>query len=149
MKIAFAAILALSASAFPAFASNGDCEFPAETRSVIYLGDPCDLIEPEVVEAEEIAKADPNGALVNANGMPTSMPVVMRPSMDSEPVPAEAAPAAASAPADTAKPKGDETKPAPVAEADKPKEPEQQASAPAPEQPLPPVAPQQEGEELN
>lgn len=130
MKLAIAAFLALSATAVPAMANNGGCVFPEASQSVVYLGDPCDLIEPEVIEAEEVANTDPNSALVDAYGMPTSVPVVMRPSMDAAPVSASAepvaTPAAETAPAKEA-PAGD------TAEVKEEATPEASGEQPAPQ----------------
>jgi hypothetical protein len=82
-----------------------------QVSSIIMLGDdaPCaeSACDPEedieVVDAGSAAGS--SGALVDQYGMPTNMPIVMRPSMDTpvaEPVPDAAAPATTSAPAPAA-----------------------------------------------
>ena len=58
----------------------------SDISSIVYVGDPdpcadnaCGTDEPAVEEASN----DSNAALVDAYGMPTNMPVIMRPSVDS------------------------------------------------------------------
>lgn len=79
-----------------------------EISSVIMLGEP-DPCFAEACAAEEDVEivdagsaAGSSGALVDQYGMPTNMPVVIRPSMDmpaADPAPQPAAPAEAAAPA--------------------------------------------------
>ncbi|MGB8819081.1 MAG: hypothetical protein WCC66_14285 [Rhizobiaceae bacterium] len=92
--------LSLTGNAFAGsiIALGGD---QASISSIIKLGEP-DPCASNACGAEEVTAADPESAtaagsaLVDQNGMPTNMPVVMRPSMDTAPVdaPAAAAPVA-------------------------------------------------------
>jgi hypothetical protein len=126
LKTLAASALLSALAAAPAFAQSGDNEITYISPSIIMIGtpDPCDnggCEEPTVITA----KADGNAALVDANGMPTSMPVIMRPSVDTTvimPAPeTAAAPAIApAAPATAAEPTPEvtaEAAPAPVQQA--------------------------------
>ena len=109
-------------------------ETPADAvRSFVHLGDPDPCAddacadEPEVISAD--TSSDSNAALVDSFGMPTNMPVIMRPSMDTPQAPAAvtaSAPAAAAPAAATQQPK---QQPQPIVETPK------VAPAPVVEQP--------------
>jgi hypothetical protein len=78
------AILFSAAAATPSFADSADNEITVISPSVIQIGsvDPCDngaCDEEEVASTEE--PGDRNGALIDAYGMPTSVPVVIRPTV--------------------------------------------------------------------
>ncbi len=63
---------------------------PSNSRSsIIRLGDPDPCADHACDAQDELASAnsDSNAALVDAFGMPTNMPVIMRPSMDTPPAP--------------------------------------------------------------
>ncbi len=110
---------------------------PEAASSIITLGDP-DPCADDACAEEAVASADPsadsNAALVDIYGMPTNMPVIMRPSMDTPDAPAATAAAdpAATAPAAAPAPAQQQPvqQPAPVVETPK-VEP-----APAVEQPV-------------
>lgn len=115
-----------------------------QVSSIIYLGEPdpcadgaCDD-DAEVISAD--ADNDSNAALVDIYGMPTNMPVIMRPSMDAPAaadVPA-AQPAPAAAP--STEPQQPKQEPEPVVEQPK-QEPAPVAEQPAAEQPQQPASP--------
>ena len=136
MKLALAAFVFIAGSAMPAAASPAViCAEPPASPSVIYYGDACDFAEPAPVADEEVASAgDGNAPLVNQLGMPTSMPVVMRPSLDVVPsegtAPAESPATTAAAPVTNAAP---ETAVAPAGN-------QQTAATPPPQQPNAPAA---------
>ncbi len=100
----------------------------SSVSSIIALGDPDPCAE-NGCDDENVASAGPsddsNAALVDIYGMPTNMPVIMRPSMDT-PTTTAAADPAATAPAAPATPT---QQPAPVVETPK------MEPAPAVEQP--------------
>lgn len=101
-----------------------------QISSIIMLGDECmDCgVEEDVEVVDAGSAAGSSGALVDQYGMPTNMPVVMRPSMDA---PAEATPSPDAAAPAVATPQTVETpQPEPVKV-----EPAPQEQAPAPEQP--------------
>ncbi|MGL4488742.1 MAG: hypothetical protein ACRCU5_04780 [Rhizobiaceae bacterium] len=111
VKIAAASLLFSAMLAAPALAETGDNVVHYISPSIIMIGtpDPCDNggCEEEVAEVEPTA--DRNAALVDAYGMPTNMPVIMRPTTDVSAVPAAqtasapatSEPAAPSAPVET------------------------------------------------
>ncbi len=116
----------------------------SDVSSIVYLGDPdpcadnaCGTDEPVVEEASN----DGNAALVDSYGMPTHMPIIMRPSVDNG-TPEAPKETAAAKPADTAKPDAAAT-PAPAAPT--PATPAPATPAPAQVAPAPvapaPVAP--------
>ncbi len=78
-----AAGFSLSSASASSLASDGPMQKKA-WPSIIYLGDPdpCgnNACEPQEAAAEPVS--DKNAALVDAFGMPTHMPIIMRPSMD-------------------------------------------------------------------
>ena len=92
---------------------------PTAVSSIIRLGEPDPCAdnacgdEPEVISAD--TSGDSNGALVDSFGMPTNMPIIMRPSVDKQETPATTT---ASAPA-AAAPSGVTQQPAPVVETPK------------------------------
>jgi hypothetical protein len=115
----------------------------SDISSIVYIGDPdpcadnaCGTDEPAVDEASN----DDNAALVDSYGMPTHMPVIMRPSVDNG-TPEAPKDTAAAKPADTAKPDAAATPTAPATPAPTTPAP----AAPAPVAPAPvapaPVAP--------
>ncbi len=125
-------------AAAPAFAQPGDNEITYISPSIIMIGtpDPCDDggCEEDVAAVE--SKSDSNAALVDAYGMPTSMPVIIRPSVETPaaqapaaatPAPAATTPAAPAATPETTAAAPAEPAPAPVAQAD---------AAPAPKKKL-------------
>jgi pyruvate dehydrogenase E2 component (dihydrolipoamide acetyltransferase) len=131
-----AASLLLSAfAATPAFAESGDNVITYISPSIIMIGtpDPCDdggcAEEVAAVESTD-TKSDSNAALVDAYGMPTSMPVIMRPSVDTPAAQASFMPAPLPAATTSAAPTPATSEPAPAATAE--------ASAPvAPAEPAP------------
>jgi pyruvate dehydrogenase E2 component (dihydrolipoamide acetyltransferase) len=115
-----AGLLFSAFAAAPAFAEAGDNEITYISPSIIMIGtpDPCEDggCEEDVAAVEE--KKDNNAALVDAYGMPTSMPVIIRPSVDAPTAQAPADAAAAPAePAATAEPAAPAAAEAPAAEA--------------------------------
>jgi hypothetical protein len=98
----------------------------ASSPSIVHLGDPDPCADNACGTDKEVAavgtKKDSNAALIDAFGMPTNMPVIMRPSMDTPSAPA----ASASAPA----------APAPTAQAEPQVQQPQAAPAPVVEQPV-------------
>lgn len=110
MKTALAAAVLIAAFGLGSAKAGSIVELggSGQISSIIMLGedDPCaeggcgSEEDIEVVDAGSAAGS--SGALVDQYGMPTNMPVVMRPSMDtpaaSEPAQAASAPAAAPAP---------------------------------------------------
>lgn len=91
----------------------------SDISSIVYIGDPdscadnaCGTDEPAVEEASN----DGNAALVDSYGMPTHMPVIMRPSVDAG-TPDAPKQTAAAKPDSTPKPDAASKTPAPVAAA--------------------------------
>lgn len=77
-------------------ASDADNQITQISPSIIMIGiaDPCaDGACDEVVVVEASEKSDGNAPLVNANGMPTGEPVIMRPSVETTAVQATVNPA--------------------------------------------------------
>lgn len=96
----FAASFSLSCASASSLVSDGASQEKA-WPSIIYLGDPdpCanNACEPQQAAAEPLS--DKNAALVDAFGMPTHMPIIMRPSMDDGTPSATAVPKAPATPA--------------------------------------------------
>ncbi len=114
----------------------------SEISSIIYIGDPdpcadnaCGTDEPVVEEASN----DGNAALVDSYGMPTHMPIIMRPSVD-DGTPEAPKQTAAAKPQTTPKPAA-ATTPAPPATAATPVTPAPVTPAPIAPAPVAPVAP--------
>jgi hypothetical protein len=111
LKTLAASLLLSAMAAAPAFADAGDNEVHYISPSIIMIGtaDPCDDggCEEDVAVIE--AKDDNNAALIDAHGMPTSMPVIIRPSVAT---PSVETPAAAAA--TPAAPAAQPAKPAPT-----------------------------------
>lgn len=98
--------------------------------SIVHLGEPDPCADNACGDEPEVVSADPSGdsnaALVDSFGMPTNMPIIMRPSMDTPEAPpattasapAAAAPAGASQPKQQPEPvvQTPKTEPAPVVE---------------------------------
>lgn len=138
-----AALLFGTLTAGQAFAGSivelGDT--PAEEiSSIVYLGDPDPCANGGCEAADEKpasdGASDSNAALVDIYGMPTNMPVIMRPSMDTPPAADVPAAEPAPAPAASTEPQQPKQEPAPVVEQPK-QEPAPQPEQPAPEQPQP------------
>lgn len=117
----------------------------SDISSIVYIGDPdpcadnaCGTDEPVVEEASN----DGNAALVDSYGMPTHMPIIMRPSVDNG-TPAAPVETATAKPTDTTKPEAAATPPTPAPAAPTPATPAPatpEPVAPAPVAPAP-VAP--------
>ena len=120
LKTVTAGLFLSAMAAAPAFAQSGDNEITYISPSIIMIGtpDPCDngACEEDVASVE--SQGDSNSALVDAYGMPTSMPVIMRPSVEITTAAAAVAPAIVPAPAATpAEAAAATPAPAPVAQA--------------------------------
>jgi hypothetical protein len=137
LKTVAAGLLLSAMASGSAFAENGDNEITYISPSIIMIGapDPCDNggCDEDVAVIE--ASGDSNAALVDAYGMPTSMPVIMRPSVETpaaSPTPAATTTAPAATPASAATPAPVAATPAPV---DAPAATSQTAPAPGEEVP--------------
>lgn len=120
MKLALAALTILAASAVSAKAESGaDCPLPPASPSIVYLGDVCEFTQEEEVTVIEAAITDHNAALVDQYGMPTSMPVIMRPGVDTAKVTPAASETAAASPSGETPPASTEAKPEAPAETPK------------------------------
>jgi hypothetical protein len=131
MKFIAAGLFLSAMASGSAYAESGDNEITYISPSIIMIGtpDPCDngSCDEEVAVIE--ANGDSNAALVDAYGMPTSMPVIMRPSVETPSAPA----ATSSAPVETPTPvTATPAAPAPV---EAPAETTQTAPAPSTETP--------------
>jgi hypothetical protein len=145
MKTALAAVVLLAAFGTGGAKAGSIVELggTGEVSSIIMLGndDPCaegacgSQDDVEVVDAGSAAGS--SGALVDEYGMPTKMPVVMRPSMDApvaQPTPDASAPAATPAPeAQTPQPEPVKMEPAPQVETPQVEDNGQQQLEPKPE----------------
>jgi hypothetical protein len=126
MKTAFAAAVIFAGFGLGGASAGSIVELRAsnEISSVIELGDPDPCADGACGSEEDVEMVDAGsaagGALVDQYGMPTKMPVVMRPSVDSpatQPAPAAGAPATATAPqTQTPQPEPVKAEPAPQVE---------------------------------
>jgi hypothetical protein len=137
MKFIAAGLFLSAMASSSAFAENGDNEITYISPSIIMIGtpDPCDNggCDEEVAVIE--ANGDSNAALVDAYGMPTSMPVIMRPSVETPSAPAATSSAPVATPAPAATPAPVAATPAAPIPVEAPAETTQTAPAPSTETP--------------